>query len=140
MREINKIIIHCSDSTWGDVSEVDKWHKERGWSEIGYHYVVLNGHRGYKSDFRSRDNGYVEQGRDERKKGAHCKGHNADSIGICLIGKQHFTQRQIESLRILIEKLLQRHNIERDGVYGHYEFSIKTCPNMTKEFIMQGVM
>ena len=45
MREIKKIIIHCSDSEFGDAALIDKWHKERGWTGIGYHYVILNGCR-----------------------------------------------------------------------------------------------
>ena len=43
MREISKIILHCSDSEWGSASVIDQWHKERGWTEIGYHYVITNG-------------------------------------------------------------------------------------------------
>lgn len=76
MRKINYIIIHCSATKAGQdfhASDIDRWHKERGWDGIGYHQVV---------DL----DGTVEPGRPESKAGAHCKGHNADSIGICYIG------------------------------------------------------
>ena len=76
MRKINYIIIHCSATKAGQdfhASDIDRWHKERGWDGIGYHQVV---------DL----DGTVEPGRPESKVGAHCKGHNADSIGICYIG------------------------------------------------------
>lgn len=76
MRRINYIIIHCSATKAGQdfrAKDIDRWHRERGWDGIGYHKVV---------DL----DGTIEPGRSEAKPGAHCKGHNSDSIGICYIG------------------------------------------------------
>lgn len=76
MRQINYIIIHCSATKAGQdfhAKDIDKWHRERGFNEIGYHKVI---------DL----DGTVENGRSISKIGAHCAGHNADSIGICYIG------------------------------------------------------
>lgn len=76
MRQINYIIIHCSATKAGrdfHAKDIDKWHRERGFDEIGYHKVI---------DL----DGTVESGRPISKPGAHCKGHNSDSIGICYIG------------------------------------------------------
>ena len=76
MRQINYIIIHCSATKAGrdfHAKDIDKWHKERGFDEIGYHVVI---------DL----DGTVENGRSVSKPGAHCKGHNTDSIGVCYIG------------------------------------------------------
>ena len=76
MRQINYIIIHCSATKSGQnfhASDIDRWHRERGWDGIGYHRVI---------DL----DGIIEKGRDVSKPGAHCKGHNSDSIGICYIG------------------------------------------------------
>ena len=77
MREINKIIVHCADTPEGrDVKteEIKRWHtEERGWSDIGYHWVVEL-------------DGSIHAGRDESINGAHCRGHNSDSIGICYVG------------------------------------------------------
>lgn len=76
MRQINYIIIHCSATKAGrdfHAKDIDKWHRERGFDEIGYNVVV---------DL----DGTVENGRSVSKPGAHCKGHNADSIGVCYIG------------------------------------------------------
>ena len=76
MRQINYIIIHCSATKAGQdfrAKDIDRWHRERGWDGIGYHKVV---------DL----DGTIEPGRSEAKPGAHCKGHNSDSIGICYIG------------------------------------------------------
>lgn len=43
MGRIDKIIINCSDSDWGDAEVIDEWHRERGWDGIGYHYIICNG-------------------------------------------------------------------------------------------------
>ena len=76
MRDIDKFIIHASSTTqyqdYG-VDDIRKWHLKRGWSDIGYHYVI-------------RRDGTVEVGRPVEKAGAHCRGHNEASIGICLVG------------------------------------------------------
>ena len=76
MRTINKIIIHCSATQEGrdlDAAEINRWHLKRGWNGIGYHYVVLL-------------DGTIEYGRSIYKQGAHVKGENEGSIGICYIG------------------------------------------------------
>lgn len=76
MRKINEIIIHCSATAEGKdftVQDITRWHKQRGFKTIGYHYVIYR-------------NGTVATGRDIAEIGAHCKGHNANSIGICYIG------------------------------------------------------
>ena len=76
MRHINKVIIHCSATPEGrDISldTIRQWHIKRGWSDIGYHYVILI-------------NGTIQEGRPVERAGAHCKGHNANSIGVCYVG------------------------------------------------------
>ena len=77
-RMINKIIVHCSATPEGKdytVDDIRRWHKQQGWSDIGYHYVVYR-------------NGDVVNGRDVDIQGAHCadNGGNVNSIGICYIG------------------------------------------------------
>ena len=76
MRKISEIIVHCSATAemrdFG-AKDIDLWHKAQGWDCIGYHYVV-------------RIDGTIEEGRPVERIGAHCKGHNAYSIGICYIG------------------------------------------------------
>ena len=76
MRKITEIIIHCADTPEGrndKAADIDRWHKAQGWHGIGYHYVI---------DL----DGTIEPARDLEKAGAHCTGHNADSIGIVYIG------------------------------------------------------
>ena len=132
MRKINKIIIHCSATKEGNkiiAATIYRWHKDRGWSGIGYHYVVSL-------------NGNIEYGRPIDKQGAHVKNHNKGSIGICYIGglddylnpKDTRTQEQKESLLDLI-KTLKRLN-PGATVHGHNEFAAKACPcfNVEEEY------
>jgi len=127
MRQINKIIVHCSDSDFGDAEEIDRWHKERGWRCIGYHYVILNGCR-KKGEYVPQDDGIIEKGRPVEEVGAHCRGQNHDSIGICVIGRHHFSVKQLKKLVGLILDLRQQFgNIP---IFGHRDFNPhKTCPN-----------
>ena len=76
MRTITLLVVHCTATPAGRPvgrDTVDSWHRQRGWSGIGYHYLV------------SLD-GIVETGREEARVGAHCQHHNAHSIGICYVG------------------------------------------------------
>lgn len=125
MRKIEEIIVHCADTPEGrDVraEEIRRWHmKERGWSDIGYHYVV---------DI----DGTVEAGRPVEIVGAHCSGHNANSIGICYIGgadanmrpKDTRTEAQKQSIIILLKYLKSKWPNAK--IYGHRDFSAKPCP------------
>lgn len=128
MRKINTVVIHCSatpPSRNVDVEEIRRWHTEdRGWSDVGYHYII-------------RRDAVVETGRPLGTPGAHVKGHNAASIGICLAGgvdesdapEANFTVDQMWALR----KLLM--DIRKDfpavtKVLGHRDFPgvKKACP------------
>ena len=124
MREITKIIVHCSATKEGkafNVADITRWHKDRGFATIGYHYVVLL-------------DGTIQQGRAEMTMGAHCKGHNANSIGICYIGgldangksKDTRTPEQKESLLILLKELKKKY--PKATIHGHREFANKDCP------------
>lgn len=117
--KITLLAIHCSATPDGrnDTAEdIHRWHQERGWDGIGYHYVIEL-------------DGTVQKGRPDYWKGAHVGGHNSHSIGICLIGTQHFTRQQHEALEDLLRDLQAQHP-EAD-TRGHYELDArKTCPNI----------
>lgn len=136
LEKVNKIIIHCSDSEWGDAEVIDHWHKNRGWDGNGYHHILLNGRRTH-GVYEKKLDGVIEPGRPLDKVGAHCKGQNKDSIGICLIGRSHFSSEQLFiSLPGLVKSLLNKHNLTINDVYGHYEFnSGKTCPNLDMDAV-----
>ena len=91
-REVTrKVIIHHAASA-GDVdaATVHSWHLANGWSGIGYHYLI-------------RMEGSVERGRPENAVGAHAKGHNEDSIGICLAGNLELVPPAPAQMLALVE-------------------------------------
>jgi len=123
-REISKVIVHCSATREGQpisVETIRKWHKMRGWSDIGYHYVI---------DL----NGQVHAGRDVSRVGAHVKGENTGSVGVCYVGgldkdgepKDTRTHEQDIALTYLLKLLT--HQYEGSTLHGHNEFSSKACP------------
>lgn len=125
MREIREIIVHCSATPEGrhtTVKEIDSWHKQRGWKGIGYHYVIYL-------------DGSIHKGRDIEVVGAHCTGHNKNSIGVCYIGgcdkdmkpKDTRTEEQKEALIELLTRLKKRYPNAK--IYGHRDFANKACPS-----------
>jgi len=100
------------------------WHvKGNRWADIGYHAVI-------------RRNGELESGRPMSRAGAHVAGHNADSIGICLVGgvaadrrtpENNFTPEQMATLERVVKDLLRRY--PGATVHGHNEFAAKACPS-----------
>ena len=118
MRRLNKIILHCSDSDnyrHDNIAEIDRWHRERGWRKIGYHFFIDK-------------QGELFEGRPIHEKGAHCYGQNRNSIGICLSGRHDFQDIQLTTLQELILRLW--HDYGRLSIHGHCEFnSNKSCPN-----------
>ena len=125
MRTINEIIIHCADTPAGrdnTVADITAWHKDRGFRTIGYHYVIYR-------------DGSIHTGRPVQEIGAHCKGHNAHSIGICYIGgksadgKRHEDTRTPEQKEAMLSLLRQlKAQYPNATVYGHRDFSSKPCP------------
>lgn len=134
MRKINKIIIHCAatpEQREVSVETIRKWHLQRGFNDIGYHYVI---------DLK----GGVHIGRPITRQGAHCSGQNRGSIGICYVGgmskdmkkaKDTRTQAQKDSLIKLIHELIYKYNKDMT-IHGHNEYANKACPsfNVQEEY------
>ena len=127
MRTINQIIIHCSATPEGrevSVENIRRWHRQRGFADIGYHYVIHL-------------DGTIEPGRAEHAVGAHCLHHNQNSIGICYIGgtdrqgnpKDTRTPAQTAALVQLLKQLTDRYNLPLTAIHGHNEFAQKACPS-----------
>lgn len=147
MRNIHKIIVHCSVSNFGDAALIRTWHtdpkpKGRGWRDIGYHFVICNGFRTSGCKYDPTVDGLVETGRPVEQVGAHCAGHNSDSIGVCLIGDRLFTGRQLyEALPELLYSLIGNYELEVNDIHGHYEFNgHKSCPNIDIYLIRNAVL
>jgi hypothetical protein len=137
-KEIEYLVIHCSDSHFGDANVIRKWHKARGWRDIGYNGVILNGNRNSGGEYNLKEDGLFEMGRgldlsvmiESDEKGAHVLGYNDKSIGICLIGKNKFTIPQFKTLIHLVS--LFKRIVPDIKVRGHYQMPTangKTCPN-----------
>lgn len=137
MREIDSIIVHCSASEFGDVNIIDQWHKERGWDGVGYHMVITNGVIRSGDLYRHEHDGLMQSGRDIEKPGAHCRGHNRNSVGICLIGKNHFSAKQLyEALPNALHYYMREYGIDENQIFGHRDFNArKTCPNIDTHLI-----
>lgn len=136
------IIIHCSASpdnpTRNDTETIRKYHKKKGWSDIGYHYLVemVNG------------TWQVIKGRPDNVPGAHCRdgGMNSKSLGICLVGgdpykgfssKYPLPEGQWNKAVSLVSDLCRQYNISTMDIHPHNHFNKrKTCPginfNITK--------
>lgn len=129
-RRIDKIILHCSATPEGEnftVDQIRQVHLQRGFTDIGYHwYIDLNG--------------IIHKGRDESKIGAHTRGQNAHSIGVCYAGgcpprsvsgwnkmnKDTRTPAQKAALLKLLKEIKGRYPTAT--IHGHREFANKPCP------------
>lgn len=133
-RHITELIIHCSATPEGKdytVEDIRNWHKNQGWSDIGYHYVIYR-------------DGTIVNGRDVDLIGAHCSkgGHNQHSIGICYIGgcgnkkgvpnhlqKNKDTRTEMQKMSLLSILIDLKKLYPKARVYGHHDFdSGKGCP------------
>ncbi len=110
------------------MADLRAWHLARGFSDVGYHYVV-------------RLDGTVEAGRGEEYVGAHCveSGMNRRSIGVCYVGgdgqghevSQGYTRTEAQrrSLLELVRRLQKKYGIPDGRVFGHRDFAKKACPS-----------
>jgi len=126
-RDIKLLVVHCSATPASHdigAKEIRQWHLDRNWSDIGYHYVI-------------RRDGTVEKGRDDSISGAHAKGFNSNSLGVCLVGgvnddldpDSNFTINQFNSLSRLLKGLkVQYPDAE---IKGHRDLKgvKKACPS-----------
>lgn len=129
-RDINLIVVHCSDSDnpkHDNIATVRQWHTERGFigpdglkgthDDIGYHYFITK-------------DGTVHTGRPEHRIGAHVGGFNKRSLGVCLSGRKQFTSDQFQALEKLLKDLCKKYDLEKKDIVEHNDLQpAKTCPN-----------
>lgn len=145
-RRIDLVVVHCSDSPFGSAALIEAWHRARGFAGLGYHWVILNGYPDADSHRLRRPrfdlDGVAQPGRPLNEPGAHARGHNAHSAGICLVGRDQFTQAQFETLTRLVREIRRDHPGAR--LVGHYELlrpgdPPKSCPNLDMDYL-RGLM
>ncbi|MCM1449459.1 MAG: N-acetylmuramoyl-L-alanine amidase [Clostridiales bacterium] len=123
-RRISEVIVHCTATPEGrdlTVEDIDRYHRQRGFDCIGYHYLVYL-------------DGSIVPGRPVEKVGAHCLGHNPHSIGVCYVGgltadmkpADTRTDAQRRSLDLLIAALKRQY--PGISIHGHRDFAAKDCP------------
>lgn len=125
-RAINELIWHCTATPEGrdyTVDDVRAWHKQRGWSDIGYHYLVYR-------------DGTIVTGRPIGQIGSHVAGHNTGTVGCAYVGglsadgktaKDTRTPAQRRSMLWLTKELVKKHGIKK--VSGHNQYAAKACPS-----------
>lgn len=115
-KETTCVIIHYSATIGGNVKAFRRCHKEeKGYEDIGYHFVITNGSGG--------PDGEIQKGRILEKEGAHAKSRNSNSVGICLVGTNEFTQKQKDSLVSLLVDLCRIYKIKptEETIQRHHE-------------------
>jgi len=138
MRAIRRVIVHHSASEFGTLELVRGWHLQRGFDDIGYHYVVTNGVVAKGAEYRPELDGLIREGRPLTVIGAHAEGNNSDSVGVCLIGDGKFTRWQYVALIRLLVELNATFAFGADGVLGHCEVDPKRkplCPGFDMELL-----
>ena len=132
-RRINEIIVHCTATPDGrdyTVADIRQMHKAQGWVDIGYHYLIYR-------------DGSIHEGRNVDMVGAHCQGHNAQSIGVCYVGgvaRDGKTPKDIRTAAqkdALVHLLMQLVCLYPDAtIRGHRDFAAKACPSFdaTREY------
>lgn len=126
MRTITEIIVHSTATPSGmkaTASDIDRWHRLRGFDGIGYHFIVLH-------------DGTIQAGRAVATIGAHCKGHNEQTIGIAYVGGLNYskqsadtrTQAQKTSLTALIKALISQYPTIKK-ISGHRDYCNTACPS-----------
>ena len=119
VEDIKLLVVHCSDTEDNDklrAMDLHKMHLNFGWDGIGYHKIINRC-------------GKIENGRPEYWMGAHVKGKNDISLGVCLIGRYKFTAKQYLSLEKVLKKWKSLY--PKAKIVGHRDTgnTKKTCPN-----------
>jgi hypothetical protein len=118
-RIVDRIFVHCSASdhaSHDNVATMRRWHLERGWSDVGYHFFI-------------RKDGTLERGRPLNRTPAAQRNHNSGTIAICLHGlrEEKFTEAQLTTLRNWCFEVNEAYN-GSVTFHGHCEVAAKACP------------
>jgi N-acetyl-anhydromuramyl-L-alanine amidase AmpD len=126
------LVHHTASPRTTTYEEVERWHHERRWRAIGYHYFIPA-------------NGIARIGRPLPELGAHCAKFNTGSIGICVAGdntrpEHRWSLRQVESLKALIRHITSVWPYLADDIYGHRDYGETLCPGLDVRALLAGSM
>lgn len=118
-----RVTVHCSATPNGKEASIDAIradHRSRGFSDIGYHYLI-------------QPDGSVVKGRPNHVQGAHVEGENEGNLGVCLIGTDKYTRAQWRSLMRLLADILHSFDLKPWDIHTHNDFDSarkqkKDCP------------
>ena len=118
-QKIAYLVVHCSDTADDDAltgRDIHQMHLGFGWDGVGYHRIICR-------------NGVIEYGRPDYWVGAHVRGFNDVSLGVCLIGRHNFTDAQMQALETVLRNWQSIYPAAE--IVGHcdFEYTKKTCPN-----------
>ena len=126
MRNLRYLVLHCSATPEGrpvTAAEIKRWHKGKGWRDIGYHFVIEL-------------SGKVVPGRRIEQAGSHVQGWNAETVGICYVGGTDLDMKPKDTLTVAQEIALEnlvaalRAKYGPMELYGHNDFTdTKACPS-----------
>ena len=141
LEEITTVVLHCSDTPnssdrWG-IDDIDDWHASRGFKRDDVFRQGSHRHVGYHKVIHV--DGSTHLGRTLEEEGAHCKGLNGCSVGICLMGSTAFSRAAWTSLRaeiVILTEILGRPL----AVVGHRDYSDKDCPGFDTHLFLVGGM
>ena len=119
LKKVQRLIVHhsASDRDTTTPADIYRWHKERGWRDIGYQFIITG-------------DGALHFGRPENQTGAHTKGHNTTSLGVCVTGnfeKSQPTPKQWQMLVFWLERSMKKYGLRKEQVHYHKEFSATAC-------------
>lgn len=115
-KDTKYIVIHHAAATKASVDDIDRWHKKRGFTCIGYHFYI-------------RKTGIIYRGRPEDAIGAHVTGYNSQAIGVCLEGNFMEEEPNEKQLKALVELLnYLKKNYPKAKIVGHKELDKTSCP------------
>ena len=136
MRRLNKIIIHHSGSNFGNAKTIENQRKKQGKKGVGYHFVIYNKYyteEDLKNNYNDIHRRNLQQCLNIEDIGDHTKGHNRNSIGVCLIHLDiEYPEVQLYVFRNLVASLCYDLGIDVSNVLGHYEIDSKesSCPGL----------
>ena len=118
-QKVTYLVVHCSDTADDDAltgRDIHRMHLGFGWDGVGYHRIICR-------------DGVIEYGRPDYWVGAHVRGFNDVSLGVCLIGRYSFTDAQMQALGTVLRNWKSSYPLAE--IVGHcdFDYTNKTCPN-----------